>query len=447
MMGRVSSFYKNLSFLFLILFYVSPLFAQSTFRVVIDPGHGGVSKEPVSEHGDKYDSITQSYLEKYKQGTEHGKFVEREVVLSLAKEVHNVLKLTETDEGWNEFQSHLKKFSKKKSFVRIKIESSLTRNSNYDIDSSSDDPNAPYRLYDFPHRKTGIRTTGRLSKINEKKPHLVLSLHLNPAGKGQVGGMAAVLTPGYKTFETLKLISQKKKKPSAFLNSPWSDWLVFQSGWTKLENAIADTWIYFHGYWSTKDGSKSDLTKFEGYRQNMVTWKYLDETNWEKKVAKTGPYAKQHENFKEEGRFWEREKSKKESYRREGGPEGFGGDNHYVTRELMRFVQYGLPLQLIKEDKTYPQIGPIQKPYISTYSLPTYINALCAFIEIGYVNRSRDMKYLTEHKRETAISLAVGIYSLFQGLDVPKNPKLKIRPKGKPVNWGKYQNYFEEVVE
>ncbi len=174
---------------------------------------------------------------------------------------------------------------------------------------------------------------------------------------------------------------------------------------------MADAWIYFHGYWSTKDGSKSDLSKFEGYRQNMVTWRYADDRNWENKVGIVGPYAKQHEQFKAEGKFWERERAKKKNNRREGGLEGFGGDNHYVSRELMRFVQYGLPLQLKQNEKEYPEIGPIQKPYISTYSLPTYTNALCAFIEIGYVNRSRDMKYLTEHKKRNCNRL--GSWNLF----------------------------------
>lgn len=446
MYTRISFF----SLFFSLVVFISPIFSQTlvpSFRVVVDPGHGGIAKDPIAEHGDKYDSITQTYLEKYKQGTEHGKYTEREVVLNLAKEVHDILKLTETDAGWKQFEILLRKFSKKKDFKRIKIESWLTRNSSFDLDVASNDPNAPYRLYDFPNPKTGERIKGRISKINEKKPHLVLALHLNPASKGQVGGMAAVLTPGYKTFSTLKQISEKKKKQTAFTKGPWSEWLVFQSGWSKLENAMADGWIYFHGYWSTKDGSKSDLSKFEGYRQNMVTWRYADDRNWENKVGIVGPYAKQHEQFKAEGKFWEREKSKKEEYRREGGLEGFGGDNHYVSRELMRFVQYGLPLQLKQNEKEYPEIGPIQKPYISTYSLPTYTNALCAFIEIGYVNRSRDMKYLTEHKKETAIALAVGIYSLFVGLEVPKNPQLSNRPKGKPVKWERYQNYFEEVVE
>ncbi|MGV3664935.1 MAG: N-acetylmuramoyl-L-alanine amidase, partial [Leptospira bouyouniensis] len=245
---------------------VLSLAAEPNFRIVIDPGHGGVAKDPKTQHGDKYDSVTQTYLETYKQGTEHGSITERKVVLDLAKEVHKILKLTETEQGWKEFEAYLKLFSKKNEFTRVRFLSHLTRETSFDDDPASDDPNAPYRLYDFPDPKTSVRKKGRLSKINEIKPHLVLSLHLNPASKGQKGGMAAVLTPGYKTFSLLKKISNKEKSPNGFLNGPWSDWLVFQSGWSKLENATADAWIYFHGYWSKKNGKEGDLTKFEGSR-------------------------------------------------------------------------------------------------------------------------------------------------------------------------------------
>ncbi|WP_210410254.1 N-acetylmuramoyl-L-alanine amidase [Leptospira meyeri] len=445
----VSLSFRNLQKYLFILYFVFISFsleAVPVFRIVVDPGHGGIAKDPKAQHGDKYDSVTQTYLETYKQGTEHGSVTERKVVLDLAKEVHRVLKLTETEAGWKEFEGYLKLFSKKSDFQRVILESKLTRESSFDDDPNSDDPNALYRLYDFPDQKTGVRRKGRLSKINELKPQLVLSLHLNPASKGQTGGMGAVLTPGYKTFSKLKNISAKKNSPNGFTNGPWSEWLIFQSGWSKLENAIADTWIYFHGYWPKKNGKDTDLTKFEGYRQNMVSWRYADDPNWEKQIGKPGPYATDHETFSETGKFWEREKGKKEEWRREGGREGFGGDNHFVTKELMRFVQYGLPVLLKEKDSPYPELGPIQKPYISTYSLPTYTNALCAFIEIGYVNRSRDVKYLTQNKKETAISLAVGIYSLFVGLDVKKIPSLPYNPKGKKVNWERYETYFDEVL-
>ncbi|WP_210413636.1 N-acetylmuramoyl-L-alanine amidase [Leptospira ilyithenensis] len=433
---------------FIFLFFISfSLFSFPTYQVVIDPGHGGIAKDPTSEHGDKYDSITMGYLEKYKQGTESGKVTEREVVLALSKEVEALLRLTETEEGWVKFSSYLGQFSKSKTFPRIIIKSVLTRKTNSDSDPSSSDPNAPYRLYDFPDPKTGVRKKGRISFINDQKPHLVLSLHLNPAGRGQVGGMAAVLTPGYSTFNLLKEISEGKKKPKEFLNKPWSDWMVFAGNWSKLENAVADAWIYFHGYWSDRSGKKTELDKFEGYRQNMVSWKYSDEKGWESKAnaGGKGPYSKTHSGFRAEGAFFEREKGKKETWRREGGREGFGGDNYYAAKELMRFVQYGLRLQL-KGEKGYPEVGPIQNPYISTYSLPTYTNAICAFIEIGYINRKRDIKYLTENKKETAISLAVGIYSLFNGIEVRKFKNMPIFPKGKKVNWNRYGDYFEEVA-
>lgn len=190
--------------------------AVPVFRIVVDPGHGGIAKDPKAQHGDKYDSVTQTYLETYKQGTEHGNLTERKVVLNLAKEVHRILKLTETEAGWKEFEGYLQLFSKKSEFTRVTLESKLTRETSFDEDSASDDPNATYRLYDFPDPKTGVRRKGRLSKINESKPHLVLSLHLNPASKGQTGGMGAVLTPGFKTFSQIKKISEKKNRKIPF---------------------------------------------------------------------------------------------------------------------------------------------------------------------------------------------------------------------------------------
>jgi hypothetical protein len=439
---------RLLFFFIFVVGFVPSIGAFPTHPVVIDPGHGGVAREPMELHGDKYDTITQGYLEKYKQGTESGSYTERSVVLGLAKEVDQILHLTESDEGWEKFSAYISKFSNSKKFPRIVLKSHLSRNSSYELDPANDDPNAPYRLYDFPDRKTSERKKGRLSQINEIKPHLILSLHLNPASKGQVGGMAAVLTPGYATFKQLREISAGKLKSRNFMQSPWSDWLVFASDRSKLENAITDAWIYFHGYWPNPAGNKVDLTKFEGYRQNMVTWSYADKRGWETqaKANTKGPYAKNHADFRVEGKFWEREMGKKESFRREGGREGFGGDNYFASKELMRFVQFGVREQLKGDGGIYPEIGPIQKPYISTYSLPTYTNAICAFIEIGYINRKRDIKILTEHKRETAVSLAVGIYSLFVGLEIKKPKKMPIIPTGKKLNWEKYENYFDEVV-
>lgn len=63
------------------------------------------------------------------------------------------------------------------------------------------------------------------------------------------GGMGVVLSPSYQTFQLLKNISEGKIDPKEFTEkSPWRNWMIFQGGWNYLENAVADAWIYFHGY-------------------------------------------------------------------------------------------------------------------------------------------------------------------------------------------------------
>ncbi|EMO62743.1 hypothetical protein LEP1GSC133_4381 [Leptospira borgpetersenii serovar Pomona str. 200901868] len=45
-----------------------PLSPLKIFKVVIDPGHGGLDLKPKEDHGDKYDPISGKYLELYKAG-------------------------------------------------------------------------------------------------------------------------------------------------------------------------------------------------------------------------------------------------------------------------------------------------------------------------------------------------------------------------------------------
>ena len=60
------------------------------------------------------------------------------------------------------------------------------------------------------------------------------------------------------------------------------------------------------------------------------------------------------------------------------------------------------------------------------------------------------MYFVTAKKKKTAICLAVGIYSLFNGLELRPIETL-YTPKGKRIDFEKYvgstgQSYFEEVV-
>ncbi|EPG76434.1 hypothetical protein LEP1GSC058_1403 [Leptospira fainei serovar Hurstbridge str. BUT 6] len=436
---------KKFPIFLIIIFFTTSLSSQEvpkkTFNILIDPGHGGLDLKPKEEHGDKYDPVTRKYLEPYKAGAKSKGRRESEVVLALAKEVKEILDLTKTLEGFETFKGHAKRFTDD-SLPWIRIDSDLTREetaSEEGVDLSSD-PNANYRLYDYPDKKSGKIRPGRISRINAYRPYLVLSLHLNPSWKDHPGGMAAVLTPSYRTFYALRKISEGAPSKS-FENGPWSEWMRFKMEWSRLQNAVADSWIYFNGYWPNKSGKKSDLANFEGYRQNMVTWKYTDSAGWieKAKLGGPGPYAKKHSEYSAKGPFWDRERSEAELWRREDGPEGFGGDNNFAAVELMRFVQYGLR-SIPTEDAELSHPGPINDPYISTYSLPTFINAISAYLEIGYIDKEKDMKILTKRRKDVAISLAVGIYSLFHGMKTKELDSPYI-PKGRKISWSKYENW------
>lgn len=446
--------------LYLYIFYIpfhNSLSSETIkkYKIVIDPGHGGTKQTPYEIYGDKFDTVSGRYLEPYKNGATYKNRTEHEIVLQIGKEVKDILDLTKTKKGFKKFQSYIKIFSDSDS-PWIKLESVMTRTDSY-MDKNyreKDDKNELYRLYDYPDFNTGEMKEGRLSFINKQEPQLVISLHINDMGsKNETdnGGMGAVLTPSYQTFDLLKRISEKKADPDQFLNSPWSNWMIFERGWSRLENAIADSWIYFHGYWPNKEGNKADLNRFEGYRYNMVSWKYKDIDGWEEKINDPdSPYSLDHSQFRATGTYWDRERSKPEILKRENGPEGFGGDNHYASAEILRFLQYGLRLGTSNSDE-YKTPNPILSPYISTYSLPALINAISAYIELGDIRSNKDIYYLTQKKKRTAIAISVAIYSLFNGLEIRKI-ETPYTPKGKKIEFDKYiykngKSYFTNIQD
>mgnify|MGYP003939033963 CR=1 FL=1 len=437
----------------------SQVFGNPSYTVVIDPGHGGA---PTVRNDDMYDPVTQKYLNGYNMGMQYGKYHEYKIVLEIAKKTKKYLELTETSAGWTEFEKLLTEFSPQQEFKRITLSSHMSRTDNWsDTGLSVDDRNvnAPYRHYDFPDINNSKKMSmGRLSFINSLKPQLVVSIHLNPAGPKQSGGMAAVLAPGYRTFNQMRQITLGKAKPDAYRKLPWSCcWLRNQPGWSDYQVAMADTWVYFHGYWTNKNNTAPWLEKNRGFRHNMITWRYRDNPGWEAEAAKhgPGPYALKYDEFRPEGRFWDRERSDAELWRREAAVPGtsikWGGDNHFASDELLRFLQYGLR-QLSADMRKPNAMGGIVPPFVSTYGLPTYINAISAYLEIAHLNVARDRVMVLGKQDEIAKSLAVGIYSLFAGIELRKTYKGPFRPTGKPLDLEKYRSlatgdYFENVVD
>ncbi len=299
-------------------------------------------------------------------------------------------------------------------------------------------------MYDFPN-ENGELQPGRISLINNYKPSLVVSLHMTPAARGNKGGMAAVLAPAFKSYDLIRRIHLNQEKIQKWHRSPWKGKVLeTEAGWSQYQLMRGDAWGYFHGYRSNQKGTAPNMKAPRGIRHNLISWSYKESDDWEKKYApnQAGPYALDYKRFHASGKFWEREKSKKEEWRREDGLLGYGGDNHYATDELMRFVQHGARLFFHKKPQN--KIGTIHSPFVSSYTLPIYVNAIVAFIEIGYINRKRDRNLLTKERDIVAQSLAVGIYSLYSGLTLRSTKKNNPHvPRGRSLDFKKYENYFE----
>ena len=411
------------------------------FRVVIDPGHGGRYMEPESVYGDKYDPDAAGFLEGYRPGASVSGLDENEDVFAIALLVKEFLDLTNTVEGRKKFHKILKKYDPNVRIPDQAIEVFISRKPGYrarywEIDY---DVNRDYRLYDHHDLITNTPVEGVISRINQLHPELVVSLHLTGGNPDKLGGLSSVITPAYNTYQyAIDYVTSSKENrkivQQTFLKGAYGSWFTNKYERTPFEWFLCDSWIYFTGYWSQIDGLDPDGTKFRGFRQNMITWNYSDE---EKSVG--NPETPGHlKYFKPTGKFWEREKSDPELWRRDAGPEGYGGDNLYASQELLRFIRKGLLVNSVKTPWSLPKII---APYISTWSVPTYVNAIAAFIELAYLNNPHDFARIERNKKVHAEAIAVGIYSIFYGTKSQESARKKDLPWGTPVNFKKYMDY------
>lgn len=426
----------------------------TTYRVVIDPGHGGKQLNPDSVYGDKWDALSARYLNPFRTGAFFKNMKEYEEVYELAVEAQRYLTLLKTERGRIMFHKILRKYSPNAKKPKVAIEVFISRKANYynNYKNIQEDPNAPYRLFDYPDIRSEQIQKGTISNINAYKPHLVVSLHLTKGGAPKSGGMAAVVTPSYYTYKTaLDYARSSKEKQNEikkhFMRATYRNW--FLSGLDRAHFAwfLSDASIYFTGYRTKPSGLAPNKNQFYGYRHNMITWAYRDDASWVEKAKlhnSNSPYASYLKNFKAEGKFWQREKSQEEKWRREGGYEKYGGDNLYASQEILRYIRQSL---LINGKKDFSNLPPILYPYLSTWSVPTYINAISAYLEIAYINQDADYQRMLTMKDEMAEAIAVGIYSLFYSLEQDSANRKKQLPVGKSINFERYKNYFEKVVK
>ncbi|MFW5769965.1 MAG: hypothetical protein ACOCX9_00885 [Spirochaetota bacterium] len=418
------------------------------YRVVVDPGHGGFAMYPREEHGDRFDLLSGTYLDIFREGASYRGYHEHAHMYNVARKVDELLACCAPGGDYGKFYRILKKYTDEEP-ARVYISHMLSRGDSRDRDAikSREDPNAEFRLFDYPDGD-GTMRPGRISRINRFSPHLVVSLHLGGWAPRYYRGLNAVIVPPYKFMHKgLEYLRGDRSSTSFFFNQPYRDWFVEsvrRSGFSWFKNDVS---MYFTGF-RTKPSGAIDTTAFRGYRYNMVGWKYNDGPGWcfSAKFHKHNTrYADTYKGFKPEGAFWEREKSKYEEYRRGNGPEGYGGDNLYASNELIRYILYSLGMRGIRHRDH--RVAP---PYISIWSLPLHVNAITAFLEVGYLNRPHTRYLLNSRSDEIAEGIAVGIYSLFAGIK-PRERKVGHVPNGKRIDLEKYRmtneiDYFQSVT-
>lgn len=421
------------------------------YLIVLDPGHGGLSLQPREIHGDRYDPISGEYLDDFKDGASYRKLEEHAIVYRIARKAKKLLNLCSTDGDYQKFFQILRRYTDS-SPVRIIINPHMSRGDSTDSDAIRNrrDPNGEFRLFDFPD-ENGIMQAGRISRINALKPQLVVTIHVAARGPGDYRGLNPIIVPPYKMlFKGLRYLREEITSRKFLYNSKYGDWFSESSRRSDFHWFLKDVSAYFTGHTIREDNS-INIEDFRGYRHNMVGWQYRDHWGWEY-IAQYHPagtrYAQSYRTFTPNGKFWKRERSIFERYRRDGGIEGYGGDNYYASAEIIRYILLSLSLKkkgrLHKDEK-------LTKPYISIWSVPIHINAISAFIELGYLRVRSHRRMLTKRQNEIAEGIAVGIYSLLAGLEL-KEFNFKYQPKGKSIDLKKYyfpneENYFTIVTD
>ena len=451
MFRGIRIFIVSVVYLFVLFFPRSvPQNEFPVLKVVIDPGHGGAWLLPRSQHGDRYDVLSASYIDDYRPGANLRNMKEHKIVYNIGERVMQILKYTAPGGEFYKFERIAKKYGKINDRISIVTMMSRPKGVDYEQgvklppDSADEDPNAPYRLFDYPD-SNGVIQAGRITQINKFNPHLVVSIHLALSGDPAYKAMNPILAAPFPFLvQGLHYLRGKKTDRKFFDNSPLRNWFVEDERISAFRWFLSDVSQYFTGY-PLDEKLNIRENRFRGYLRNMVQWPYADDTEWEaeaKLQKKYSPYSMNYEDVSPAGKFWDRERSKFELYKRDGGEEGFGGDNAYASYEIIRYI-----LASLKYSGAYNNSIVPGKPYVSIWAIPTHVNAINAYFELGYLQRGPDRKILIDHQREIAEGIAVGIYALLGGME-PLEGNFPHKPKGKRIDLQKYnitaeKSYFD----
>lgn len=400
-----------------------------TYRVVIDPGHGGKSEKDGLIEGDHWDIKAKRFLTRYNYGAYHGDEAEHKIVLDICRMTGEILKSANTDAGWREFAKLLAAYGVKRpnEYRRVNFDTAMTRERSFEAPEYTAEANVNrhFRLFDSPEsfdaakKPSPVLHPGRMSKINALTPELVLCVHVNSSTNPETRGQASVVIPGYRVFDFVKTVKTRLGVKSALTYFWLLAWFYPDNPVLgNLSRLINDCETYF-------TGKRSDNKSRIGKRWQMVKWRYCMDDEYDNLL-----------NYKDNDSYWKRERSDYESMRRDGGLIGAGGDNLYASEEFIKFIRFGLwqdyingsaksvtELSDLKSPGEY--LGPHGAPFISDWALPQMVNAVTAYIELGYIENEADRFFLVSKKDVIARSLAVAAYSLTEGFEPKKLPLSK----------------------
>ncbi|MFW5782248.1 MAG: N-acetylmuramoyl-L-alanine amidase [Candidatus Muiribacteriaceae bacterium] len=388
-------------------------------KVCIDPGHGGKPEFGDRNGGDHWNPERKTFLKYYNFGADYKGFTEHSYVMEVAEKMKKELEKLNTPDNYKKMcdrLAHAGILIDREHDIRFEV--MLTREESYGKRPEKDHSNINrfYRLFDSPHPVSGGELfPGRLSRINRFRPDVTVSFHVNYVKSQAYSGMLSFFAPSYNE---MKEIYASKDHPDKLKDHRLFDSWNIRSSRINMEDwMINDAGTYFHGY--KIDG------RFIGQRNTMIEWRYDEPV--EGLDSDVSPDLL-------DSSFWDRERSVYESYRRENGPEGFGGDNPFLSEEMLRYVSH------IMKSETGSEVR-IERPRACDWSLPIYNNSVTAGIELGNVYSDHDRDLMLSHRDEISESFSLALLCVLKGSELIEDNHENIR--GEKLDLDKYGDYFE----
>ncbi|MGM0607654.1 MAG: hypothetical protein ACQESP_04450 [Candidatus Muiribacteriota bacterium] len=394
--------------------------------ICLDPGHGGKPEYGNRYGGDQWSFENKTFNSFYNYGAYYKGMKEHEYVYDLSLLVKKNINDLNTKEGLKKALFFLSEHGVElDSIENYNFRVFLSRGVSYNKRENADEDNINkyYRMFDSPHNidepsEDSIKK-GRLSYINSQKPHITLSLHINYVESQKYSGMHSFFAPSYYEF---KEILNNRDNFDKLKNMPiYSFWNIASGIYPNEMWMVNDASTYFTGH--RING------RFIGRRNAMINWKYSEIPSVQSEEL----------DFDElNTSFFDREKCKYELYRRQNGPEGVGGDNLYISNEILRWVSYFLN----KKDKKKVGVLP---PRASDWSISIFTNSITGALELGNIYSEYDREFLINYKENIAEYISYGLLCVLNEVTI-KGEYDGESPLLEKLNLQKYNDYFEEVL-